>query len=193
MDREVGNVVSAGVPVVDELLEPHAQQLGPLMPRLGLAVYLAARLEFTLRFVHSVALNAPMKLGLPQGQVASQATDAVSRGEDDIEVGIVTAWLSEASDALTERGGLAHALWSVTSDVLPEDMERSGVTEEEIAAHVPGVVHRSELKSERTLRTTTDDLDELCRNMSRLLENAGRVVKMTRSATGATRANEDVR
>jgi len=174
--------VGTGVPVVDELLEPHAEQLGPLMPRLGLAVYLAARLEFTLRFVHSVAVNAPTKPGLPQGQVASQATDAVSRGENEIEVDIVTAWLRDASDALTERGGLAHALWSVTSDVLPEDLERSGMTVEEIAAHVPGVVHRSELKSARTLRTTTDDLDELCRKMSRLLENAGPVVKMTRSA-----------
>lgn len=185
--------MGTGVQDVDELLEPHAQQLGPLMPRLGLAVYLAARLEFTMRFVHSVAQNAPMTLTLPQGLVASQATEAVSRGENDIEVGIVTAWLREASDALTERGGLAHALWSVTSDVLPEDMERSGVTDEEIAAHIPGVVHRSELKSKRTLRTTTNDLDELCRKMSRLLENAGRVVKMTRSATAGTRANEDVR
>jgi hypothetical protein len=174
--------VSTGVPIVDELLDPHEDELGPLMPRLGLTVYLAARLEFTLRFVHSVALNAPPKRSLPQAQVASQAAKAVSRGASEIEVRAVTSWLQEASDALTVRGGLAHALWSVTSDVLPEDLARSGLTDEEIAAHVAGVVHRSELKSEQTVRTTTDDLDELCRTMDRLLEIAGRIVKMTRSA-----------
>ncbi|WP_277212360.1 hypothetical protein [Isoptericola croceus] len=177
-----GTAPISGATAVDELLGEQREALGPLMPRLGLTVYLAARLEFTLRFVHSVATNKRIDHRVPQRNLVDEAIRAVEHGESSIEVGLVKDWLHNTSRTLDMRGGLAHALWSVTSDILPEDMRRTGMTEDEVASHVPGLVHRSELRIDQTLATSPEDLDTLCSEMNRLLENGDRIVKMTKRA-----------
>lgn len=159
-------------------LDDFDPSLREILPWMGAIVLLAARLEFAVRYVRSRALEEPIRqndgLDTALKEIRKAArVEADPNGDGER----VVMWGQRAKAALDQRGTLAHSLYSVTSDIAPDDLLRRGISEEDAYTQLAGSVHASSLRRGVMESVSVNSLSALCSEMEALLEQAGRIAK----------------